>query len=331
MNTKIETIASFVPKKKVTNKQIEEKIAKSFPEIPFWILEEMTWVKTRYFVEDWVFASSLAINASKICFKNSQIKKEKIDLLIFASASQDIIEPATGNIIQKELWLKCPIFDVKNACNSFLNWLEIADSFIKSWKYKNILVCSWETPSKVIKYDVKNRLEFKKHFASYTFWDAWIATILTANEEDCWIKKTFFSSDWNFWELWTIMWWGSRFPHKDMNYFTWEPWALRDKFRSVWISDFEKWLEELWWRKEDIKKIFVHQVAMSNFDYIQEILQIEKEKFEIILPDYWNIASCCIFLSFDKFSKKNILKKWDKLVFMWFASWYSYWFIFYEV
>jgi 3-oxoacyl-[acyl-carrier-protein] synthase III len=33
---------------------------------------------------------------------------------------------------------------------------------------------------------------------------------------------------------------------------------------------------------------------MSNFDYIQEILQIEKEKFEIILPDYGNIASCCI-------------------------------------
>jgi 3-oxoacyl-[acyl-carrier-protein] synthase III len=35
MNTKIETIASFVPEKKITNKQIEEKIAKSFPEIPF--------------------------------------------------------------------------------------------------------------------------------------------------------------------------------------------------------------------------------------------------------------------------------------------------------
>ena len=331
MNTIIESVASYIPKNKILNKDIENKISKTFPEIPFWILEEMTWVKSRYFVDDWEYASDLAIKASEQCFSKSEIKKEGIDLLIFASASQDIIEPATANIIQKELWLKCPVFDVKNACNSFLVWMDIADSFIKSWKYKNILVCSWETPSKVIKYDVKNRLEFKKHFASYTFWDAWVAMILTWTKENIWIKKTYFESDWNFWELGTIMWWGSRFPHEDKNYFVWEPWALRDKFKNIWIENFEKCLSEIWWKKEEITKFFVHQVAMSNFEYMQEILWIKEDKFEIILEEYWNIASCCIPTWFDKFCKNNILKKWDKFVFIGFASGYSYWFIFYQV
>jgi 3-oxoacyl-[acyl-carrier-protein] synthase III len=43
------------------------------------------------------------VNASNECFQKSEIKKQDINLLIFASASQDIIEPATGNIVQKEL------------------------------------------------------------------------------------------------------------------------------------------------------------------------------------------------------------------------------------
>jgi 3-oxoacyl-[acyl-carrier-protein] synthase III len=155
--------------------------------------------------------------------------------------------------------------------------------------------------------------------------------IVTWTEENIWIKKTFFSSDWNSWELGTIMWGGSRFPHSDVSYFTWEPWKLKDKFRSIWTEEFEKWLNELWWKKEEITKFFVHQVAMSNFDYMQEIIWVEKDKFEIILPDYWNIASCCMPFAFDKYCKNNILKKWDKFVFIWFASGFSYGLMFYEV
>lgn len=331
MNSIIESTGHYLPTNNITSQEMEKIISKTFPDISYGILEEMTWVKNRYFVSKWEYSSDLAVKASEECFKSSNIKKENIDLLIFASASQDIIEPATWNIVQKWLWLTCPIFDIKNACNSFLNWLDIADSFIKSWKYKNILICSWETPSKVIQYNINSRLDFKKYFAGFTLWDGWSAMILTWSEENKWIKKTFFSSNWSSWELWTIMWGGSRFPHEDVNYFTWYPWKLKDKFRNIWTKELEDWLNELWWLKNDITKFFVHQVAMSNFEYMQEIIWVRKDKFEIILPNYGNIASCCIPFAFDKYSKKNILKKWDKFVFIWFASWFSYGLIFYEV
>lgn len=331
MNLIIESVSSYLPSNEFTSTEIEMRVAKSFQRVPFWILEEMTWVKSRRFVSIGEYSSDLAIKASELCFEKSKIKKEEIDLLIFASASQDLIEPATWNIVQKWLKMKSPIFDVKNACNSFLSWLDIADGFIKSWKYKNILICSGETPSKAIKFDVNNKQDFKKYFAWYTFWDAGSAMIVTATNENIWIQDTYFYTDWTDWDLWTIMWWWSRFPHEDLNYFKWEPWKLRDKFRSIWVSEFDEKLTKLWWSKKDIKQIFVHQVAMSNIEYMTNLIWIDKWRFSIILPELWNIASCCIPTSLSKYMDNNSLEKGDKFIFIGFASGFSYGLIFYEV
>ena len=50
-----------------------------------------------------------------------------VDTVIFASASQDIAEPATANVLQEKLGCDhASVFDVKNACNSFLNGLDVA-------------------------------------------------------------------------------------------------------------------------------------------------------------------------------------------------------------
>lgn len=240
MHLKIDSVAYYTPKNKISSLEIEQKVAQTFPKIPFGILEEMTGVKTRYFIWEWEYASDLAIQASQKCFAKSQIKKEEIDLLIFASASQDIIEPATWNIVQKWLWLSCPIFDVKNACNSFLNGLEIANAFIQSGMYKNILICSGETPSLAIKYDVENKKDFKQYFAGYTFGDGWAAMIVCTWDDTSGIQKTYFYSDGENWDLGTILWWGSRFPHEDMWYFKGEPGKLRDKFKSIGSESFEE-------------------------------------------------------------------------------------------
>lgn len=332
MNSKILWIWYYIPKNKISSNEIEEKIEKTFSSIPKWIIKELTWVETRYFVENWEYASDLATKASEIAIKNSLLQKEKIDLLIFASASQDITEPATANIIQKNLWLKCPVFDVKNACNSFINWIDIADSFIKCGKYKNILICSWETPSKVIKYDISNKIDFKNYFAWYTLWDAWSAIILSENNNTNWILWSYMYSDWSNWDIATIMWWWSRFPN-DLSkwFFYWDASKIRDKFISIDYKDFYIWLNKIWWKKEEIKKLFVHQVSMSNFEYMEEKLWIEKEKFKVILPEVWNIASCCIITSLAKSFEENEIKKWDKIVLIWFASGFSYGIIFYEV
>lgn len=334
MNSKIISVGYYTPINKFSSSEIEKIINKnsSFHHFPHGILEHMTWVHTRYFVSEWEYASDLAVKASKIAIHKIDFNKNKIDLLIFASASQDIIEPATANIVQKWLGISCPVFDIKNACNSFLNGIDIADSFIKSGKYKHILICSGETPSKVIRYDVKNRDDFKNHFAWYTLWDAGAAMILSETNENHGIVGSHFQSDGSAWHLATIMGWGARFPHDDSkNYFYWDPGKIRDKFISIGSHDFDAGLEKLGWEKKDIKKVFVHQVAMSNFEHLVDILWIAQDKFSIILPEFGNIASCCIPTSFAKYCETNKLQKWDKLVFIGFASGFSYGVIYYEI
>lgn len=70
---------------------------------------------------------------------------------------------------------------------------------------------------------------------------------------------------------------------------------------------------------------------MSNLDYVSDTLAIPKEKFSIILPERGNIASCCIPTSLAYYLEDNELKKWDKIVFIGFASGFSYGLVFYEV
>ena len=65
-----------------------------------------------------------------------------IDLLMFASASQDLIEPATSHIVSAKLGLSAPVFDVKNACNSVINALQVADALIRAGSHRRILVVS---------------------------------------------------------------------------------------------------------------------------------------------------------------------------------------------
>ncbi len=332
MTTKIKYVEHYVPQNKISSKEIEERIAKSFPQIPIWILEKLTWVKYRYFVDKNQCASDLAVEAAKKILSKSDVNPDEIDLLIFASASQDILEPATANIVQAKLWLKCPVFDIKNACNSFLNAIQIADAFIKVWVYKKILICSGETPSKVIKFDVKNRLEFKKHFASYTFWDAWAAMLLEKGNDNSGIKKTWFNSDGTYRNLWTIMGGGCLYPRDvSKNYFIGNPAVLRDKFKQIEANILFASLKEIGWQISNIKKFFVHQVAMSNFDHLNKILWVPKEKFETILPYYGNIASCCIPTSISQYLQKNTLLPGDKFVLLGFASGYSVGFILREV
>jgi 3-oxoacyl-[acyl-carrier-protein] synthase III len=157
--------------------------------------------------------------------------------------------------------------------------------------------------------------------------------ILSNWDNTSWIQHSYFHSDGSSWDLATVLWWGARYPRDiDKTYFTGDSSKIRDAFMSTWTTEFQSWLDKLGWDKDDIQKIFVHQVAMSNFTHMTNLLEIDASKFQIILPEYWNIASCCIPMSFFQYRKNAwSFKPWDKFVFIGFASGFSYGLVFYEV
>jgi len=114
--------------------------------------------------------SDLAVAASRIALEESP---GPIDLMIFASASQDLIEPATSHIVAAKLGLTAPAMDIKNACNSVINAMQVAEA----------LIASGQQPSHAVRWQVRDQEQFIRSFPGYTMSDGGPAVILEATDD----------------------------------------------------------------------------------------------------------------------------------------------------
>ena len=91
-----------------------------------------------------------------------------MDRVVFASASQDLIEPPPRDIVQEKIGTAAPVFDVENACNSFLNGLEVAEALVVSGARRCVLVAAGETCSNAIAWTVRDDEDFRLSLPGYT-------------------------------------------------------------------------------------------------------------------------------------------------------------------
>ena len=90
----------------------------------------------------------MAVKASKIAIKKSGLNKNDIDFIIFATLSPDMYFPGGGVRVQDMLDLPTiGALDVRNQCSGFVYAMSVADQFIKTGMYKNILVIGSENHS----------------------------------------------------------------------------------------------------------------------------------------------------------------------------------------
>ena len=92
--------------------------------------------------------STMGAKASEIAIKRSGLNKEDIDFIIFATLSPDMYFPGGGVRVQDMLGMPTiGALDVRNQCSGFIYSLSVADQFIKTGMYKNILVIGSENHS----------------------------------------------------------------------------------------------------------------------------------------------------------------------------------------
>lgn len=326
-NLELIDAAYHLPSTKFTSEEIERKIEENWMKIKHWVINRLTWVKERYYRTEQDFPSTLAAEACKKLITRNQ---ESVDLIIFASTSRDVTEPATANIVQSELWIKCPVFDVSNACNSFLSGINIANSFLLSWRYSNILLCTWETPSITINWETN----IKKDLITWTtLWDAWAAFLLwKTNNSEKWVKYDYFMNEWDFWEDICVKWWWTRSPRElEDTYFKSHLNSSIWYFKENGLAPLIKWLEVSWWNPEDIDKIFFHQASTEILKELIKTINIPKEKIFSTFENYWNTASASIPLGVALEKEKWNIKEWEKIVFICPAAWLAYWIVFLQI
>jgi 3-oxoacyl-[acyl-carrier-protein] synthase III len=136
-------IGSYVPPRVVTN----QELATLMETTNEWIIER-TGIEERRWVSPGEGGAEMAAKASKQALERADIDVRDIDMIIYATLSPDYNFPGTALFVQRLLGLKeIACLDIRQQCTGFIYGLSIADVFICSGKYKNILVIGSEVHS----------------------------------------------------------------------------------------------------------------------------------------------------------------------------------------
>lgn len=156
MNAKIAGLGYYVPERVVTNDELTQYMDTSDE----WIQERTGIKERRYAAKHTESTSSMAARASEIAIERAGISKEDVDFIIFATLSPDYYFPGCGVLLQRELGItktEIGALDIRNQCSGFVYGLSIADQFIKTGMYKNILLVGAEKHSMGLDYTTRGR------------------------------------------------------------------------------------------------------------------------------------------------------------------------------
>jgi 3-oxoacyl-[acyl-carrier-protein] synthase III len=147
--SRIAGTGSYLPKKVLTNKDLEARVETSDE----WIYSR-TGIRERHIAADDECASDLALMASRHALEAAGAKAEELDLIIVATTTPDMVFPSTACILQAKLGAKkCPAFDVQAVCSGFVYALATADQFLRSGKYRTVLVVGAEVYSRILDWE----------------------------------------------------------------------------------------------------------------------------------------------------------------------------------
>jgi 3-oxoacyl-[acyl-carrier-protein] synthase-3 len=143
-HSKIAGLGYYVPSNIVTNDDLS-KIMDTNDE---WIQERTGIQERRHIIQGEDTTTTMGVKAAKIAIERSGIAKEDIDFVVFATLSPDYYFPGAGVLVQRDLGLRTVgALDVRNQCSGFVYAISVADQYIKTGMYKNILVIGSEVQS----------------------------------------------------------------------------------------------------------------------------------------------------------------------------------------
>ncbi|MFT7285123.1 3-oxoacyl-ACP synthase III family protein [Nonlabens sp.] len=153
--SRITGMGKFVPDNVVTN----DDLSKIMDTNDAWI-QERTGIKERRHIKkgDGNSTAMMGVKAAEIALERARISKDDIELIVFATLSPDYYFPGCGVQVQDILGIHtCPALDVRNQCSGFIYALSVADQFIKTGMYKNVLVIGSENHSGGLDFTTRGR------------------------------------------------------------------------------------------------------------------------------------------------------------------------------
>lgn len=173
--SRIAGIGMYVPTNVVTNHDLMKYMDTSDE----WIQERTGIKERRYAARQGETTATMGVEAAKIAIERAGITPQDIDFIVFATLSPDYYFPGCGVLVQRAMNMKeIGALDVRNQCSGFVYALSVADQFIRSGMYKNILVIGSEKHSFGLDFSTRGRN------VSVIFGDGAGAVVLQPTDEE---------------------------------------------------------------------------------------------------------------------------------------------------
>ncbi|KRP28762.1 MAG: 3-oxoacyl-ACP synthase [Cryomorphaceae bacterium BACL22 MAG-120619-bin32] len=325
--SKITGLGFYVPENIVTNNDLKEFIETSDE----WI-QERTGIEERRWIDPKTDdnTSVMAAKASKIAIERAGLTKDDIDFIIFATLSPDMYFPGGGVRVQDILDMPTiGALDVRNQCSGFIYSLSVADQFIKTGMYKNILVIGSENHSGGLERSTRGRN------VTVIFGDGAGAAVLSRSEEN---GKGILSShlhsegkyarelmlDGPSTGRWVPEILKENDP-EDISYFPYMNGQFVFKHAVVRFSEaIIEGLKANNLKKEDIDMLIPHQANLRISQFIQKKFELSNEKVHNNIMKYGNTTAASVIIALTEAWEQGKIKDNDLVVLAAFGSGFTW-------
>ena len=146
MNAKITATAHYLPKRVLTNAELEEMVDTSDE----WI-RSRTGISERRIVAENEASSDMATEVAKALLKKRGISGNDVDVIIIATVTPDHFTPSTAALVQMNIEAKNAWgFDLNAACTGYLYALETGNKLVSSGAYNNVMVIGVDAMSSIL-------------------------------------------------------------------------------------------------------------------------------------------------------------------------------------
>ncbi|HUR66936.1 MAG TPA: beta-ketoacyl-ACP synthase III [Chitinophagaceae bacterium] len=342
VRSKIAGIGMYVPPYVFTNADMLQYMDTSDE----WI-QERTGIKERRFAHRTEeTTTTMAVEASKIAIERAGITAQDIDFIVFATLSPDYYFPGCGVLVQRAMKMKdIGALDVRNQCSGFVYAISVADQFIKTGMYKNILVIGAEKHSFGLDFSTRGRN------ISVIFGDGAGAVVLQPTENnDRGILSTHLHSDGMNAEILAMFNPGTHANHwsDGQNIADFDEAEIGEMFMShrmidnaqnfptmdgpsvfkVAVEKFPQVIMEALvangYQTEDLKLLIPHQANLRISQFVQKKLRLRDDQVYNNIQQYGNTTAASVPIALCEAWQQGMLKEGDLVCLAAFGSGFTW-------
>jgi 3-oxoacyl-[acyl-carrier-protein] synthase III len=310
VRSKIAGIGMYVPSNVVTNNDLTKYMDTNDE----WIQERTGIKERRYAHRTDETTTTMGVEAATVAIERAGITPQDIDFIVFATLSPDYYFPGCGVLLQRAMKMKqVGALDVRNQCSGFVYAVSVADQFIKSGMYKNILVVGAEKHSFGLDLSTRGRN------VSVIFGDGAGAVVLQpTNDENRGILSTHLHSDGTDAEILAMFNPGTHANHWKENAATFNEGELADMFMShamidnaenfptmdgpaVFKTAVVKFPEVIMealatngYQAADLKLLIPHQANLRIAQFVQHKLKLRDDQVHNNIQKYGNTTAASV-------------------------------------